>query len=82
MRRDLDVVGLGHRRDLLGFEDAAGAAEIRLQDGRGAILDDAGEFPFVVSRSPVAIGIEVPRATWAITSGMSGGTGSSNQSGS
>ena len=36
----------------------------------------------VVSRSPVAIGIDVPRATSAITSGMSGGTGSSNHSGS
>ena len=36
----------------------------------------------VVSRSPVAIGIEVPRATCAITSGMSGGTGSSNHRGS
>ena len=37
---------------------------------------------FVVSRSPVAIGIDVARATRAISSGISGGVGSSNQSGS
>ena len=37
---------------------------------------------FVVSRSPVAIGIDVARATDAIASGLSGGTGSSSQSGS
>jgi hypothetical protein len=36
----------------------------------------------VVSRSPVAIGIEVARATRAISSGDSGGVGSSSQSGS
>ncbi len=36
----------------------------------------------VVSRSPVAIGMEVARATLAISSGISGGTGSSNHSGS
>ena len=36
----------------------------------------------VVSRSPVAMGIEVPRATSAISSGLSGGVGSSNHSGS
>ena len=36
----------------------------------------------VVSRSPVAIGIDVARATRAISSGASGGVGSSNQSGS
>ena len=36
----------------------------------------------VVRRSPVAIGIDVACATRAISSGMSGGVGSSNQSGS
>ena len=36
----------------------------------------------MVRRSPVAIGIDVPRATFAISSGTSGGVGSSNQSGS
>ena len=36
----------------------------------------------VVSRSPVAMGIDVARATRAISSGASGGVGSSNQSGS
>jgi hypothetical protein len=36
----------------------------------------------VTSRSPVATGIEVARATRAISSGISGGTGSSNHSGS
>ena len=37
---------------------------------------------FVVSRSPVAIGIVVLRATIAIASSWPGGTGSSNQRGS
>ncbi len=37
---------------------------------------------FVTSRSPVAIGMVVERATRAISSGISGGVGSSNQSGS
>ncbi len=36
----------------------------------------------VVRRSPVAIGMEVPRATSAISSGFSGGVGSSNHRGS
>ena len=36
----------------------------------------------MVSRSPVAIGIDVWRATFAIPFGSSGGVGSSNQSGS
>ena len=54
VRRDLDVVGLGHGGDLLGFENAAGAAEVGLQDGRGAVLDDAGEFE--LGRQPLAGG--------------------------
>ena len=37
---------------------------------------------FVVNRSPVAMGIDVALATLAISSGASGGTGSSSQSGS
>ena len=36
----------------------------------------------VVKRSPAATGIDVARATLAISSGASGGTGSSNHSGS
>ncbi len=36
----------------------------------------------VTSRSPVAMGTVVARATSAICSGISAGTGSSNQSGS
>src|SRR5579883_1432591 len=34
---------------------------------------------FVVSLSPAAMGIEVARATFAISSGISGGVGSSSQ---
>ena len=37
---------------------------------------------FVARRSPVAIGMVVPRATLAISRGLSGGIGSSNHSGS
>ena len=32
MRRDGNVIGLGHRGDLAAFEDAAGVAQVRLDD--------------------------------------------------
>ena len=70
------------RGDLLRFQDAAGAAEVHLQDGGGAAREDPGEF--VLGRQPLAGGDRdrVARATCAISSGISGGTGSSNHSGS
>ena len=46
MRRDLRIVRLRHRRDLLGFQDAADAAERHLQDRGGAAFQHAGELVF------------------------------------
>ena len=45
MRRDRRVVGLGHAGDQPHFGDAAGVAKVRLQDRRGALLQDLAEAP-------------------------------------
>ena len=51
VRRDLRVVRLGERRDLLALEDAAHPAEVRLQDPGGARREHAGEL--VLRRQPL-----------------------------
>lgn len=43
MRGDAHVVGLGHGRDLLGFAQAAGVADVRLDDIDDLLLDQAAE---------------------------------------
>src|SRR5262245_34856406 len=52
VRRDLDMIRLRHRGDLLRFQYAARAPEVRLQYGRRAVLDDARKLPF--RRQPLA----------------------------
>ena len=52
VRGDLGVVALRHAGDLLGLEQAADAAEVHLQDRRGAGLEHAGEL--VLGREPLA----------------------------
>ncbi len=54
MRSDLGVMRLRHRRDLLGFEQSADPAEVRLQDRGRAGLEHAGELVF--RRQPLASG--------------------------
>jgi hypothetical protein len=54
VRRDLDVVGLRHAGDLLALQDAADPAEGRLQDGRGALLQQLDEL--VLGGQPLAGG--------------------------
>ena len=82
VRRDLGVVRFRHRGDLLRLQDAADPAEVHLQDRGGAGFEHRANSYFVVSRSPVAIGIRHCAATFAISSGASGGVGSSNHKGS
>jgi hypothetical protein len=43
VRRDLDVVGLGHAGDLLRLSDAAYLADVEVEDRGGAVLDQARE---------------------------------------
>ena len=83
-RRDLDV-GCAHDgtaikvgSDLCVMHLGEGGHLLRLAP---AASTRANSY-LVVRRSPVAIGMRVPRATMAICSGISGGTGSSNHNGS
>ena len=80
--RDLGVVGLRQGGDLLPLEQAADPAQLSWRIDAAPVSRTRENSYFVVSRSPVAIGIDVARATRAISSGISGGVGSSNQSGS
>ena len=45
MRRDGDVIGLGHRRDLAAFEDSAGVAQVGLDDVDRAAFEERLEVP-------------------------------------
>ena len=45
MRRHRHVIGLGHRRDPAAFADAAGVAEIGLDDVHRAALEERLEVP-------------------------------------
>ena len=48
MRRDSDVIGLGHGRDLAHLEDAARVAQVRLNDVDGPLLEERLELPSAV----------------------------------
>ena len=54
MRRNCDVISLGHRGDLAHLEDAAGMAEIGLDDVDHALLEEGLELPAAVK--PLAEG--------------------------
>ena len=45
VRRDLHVVGLGHRCDFFAFQNATHAAQVHLQNGGGAFFKHAHKFP-------------------------------------
>ena len=77
---DLRVPSLGQRGDFLGFPDAACAAKRRLQD-RGARAQGVGEFLFGGEPLARRDGILTAAATLASSCRVSGGIGSSYQSG-
>ena len=83
VRGELHMVDFSQRGDLLGLQNAADPAEVHLQDRRGAGAQHPREI--VLGGEPLAGGdrdarSRAPRV--AISSGASGGTGSSNHSGS
>ena len=82
VRRDLHVLHFRERGDLLCLQEAPHPTEVRLQDGGAARREQPREVVLGARRSPAAIGTLQARATFAISSGASGGTGSSNHSGS
>ena len=82
VRGNLRVMHLGERRHFLRFEKPPTRPSSFAEYWPRRVASTRANSYLVVSRSPVAIGMLVPRATSAICSGISGGTGSSNHSGS
>ena len=77
VRSDVGVVGLRHSGDQTHFRDSAGVAHIRLEHGGGLLFEHFRKPHLVNTRSPVAMGRNVPRAISAITSWFCAWHGSS-----
>ena len=79
MRRDQRVVRLGDGGDLLRLQDAAALADVHLDDPDGLLLEQRSRTrTWWRAARRTAIGMLVWAATRAISSTISGGTGSSN----
>jgi len=65
MRRQRDVIGLGHRGDLHALRDAAGMRQVRLHDGETTCSKTRLNSKREYMRSPAASGT----AVWAARRG-------------
>ena len=81
MRRDLRVMRLGHAAIFLASSMPPTRPRFSCRIEAAPVSSTRANSYFVVSRSPVAIGIRHCAATRAISSGASGGVGSSNHRG-